>query len=398
MADRGQLIIEGGLGERASLRGGRRRCLDGPPQPEAVAHWPGAWRDLLARWLRAAASTRRIDSLVKGLDGPDLASAQALLDALLHSGWISLDEVHERGGVWRPKQLAWRDTDGLREALGLPRLDARDAARSAIADRRFKQAEAQILHAALLELPAALWARRLDLVEAVERWVENGRRGSQRDFELHTRGATKSFSSAEWDWLRGSLDLEALGIGAHTPGLWLRASFALQLAQGRLDLGAIAEPLALTPDTLAAATAISNPPHAWQVVENRTSFERLARAAEPGVAVLWVPGRPPVWWRTAVAHLLTLAPAPTQIACDPDPAGIAIAMEVAALWQAQGLDWQPLGMDPDVLTALPALQPLNDWDRQLLASLAQQPLPAPLEALRQALTERGMKGEQEGLL
>lgn len=398
MSGSGQIVTEGGLGEHASLRGGRRRYLDGPPQPEAAQHWPGAWRALLSRWLRRAAATRRTDSLLKGLDGPELAAAQALIDALLHSGWISLDEVHERGGVWRMRQMAWRDADLLRETLGLARLDAGEAARRALAERRFSQPDAHALHAALLALPEALWSRRIDLVEAVERWVMEGRRGSQRDFELLARGATKSLGSAEWDWLRQSLDLDALGIGAHTPGLWLRGGFRLELPRGRLDLGASPEPLALTPETIALAHAISAPPREWRVVENRTSFERQARATSSDVAVLWVPGRAPTWWRTAVAQLLRLAPAPAHIACDPDPAGIAIALDVAALWDTAGLEWHPLGMDAEVLSALPALQPLSDWDRQLLDTLALRPLPPSLASLRQALAERGTKGEQEGWL
>lgn len=394
----GRLIEEGGLGDRASLRGARRRYLDGPPQAEAVAHWPVGWRTLLVRWLRGAAQARRVDTLFQGLDGPELAAAQALLDALLHSGWIGLDEVHERGGVWRPRQLTWRDADGLRERLGLPRQDARDAVRARITAQRFTQSGAQRLHAALLQLPAGLVERRLDLVEAVERWAREGRVGSRRDFELLARGATKSLGPAEWEWLRQTLDLDALGIGGHTPGLWLRAGLGLTLGSRRLELGATTEPLALTPATIAAATASEDPPSEWQVVENRTSFERLARAAARDVGVLWVPGRPPGWWRSAVSHLLTLAPAPARIACDPDPAGILIALEVGALWQACGLAWQPLGMEPGVLDALPALQPLNDWDREQLDSLALRGLPPALEALRKALLERGLKGEQEGWL
>src|SRR5690606_14030239 len=128
--------------------------------------------------------------------------------------------------------------------------------------------------------------------------------------------------AAEWDWLQQTVDLDALQIGGHTPGLWLRAACRLRLADGELDLGALREPLALTPDTLRAPQSIDHPPLRWRIIENRTSFERQARSASSDSAVLWVPGRPPGWWRAAVGHLLDLAPAPAEIACDPDPAGI----------------------------------------------------------------------------
>lgn len=394
----GQLVEEGGLGDRASLRGARRRYLDGPPRPEGVAHWPVEWRALLTQWLRGGAAQRRIPTLLRGLDGPQLAAAQALLDALLHGGWIELEETHARGGIWQPRQLRFRDADSLREALGLARRDQQLATQQDIATRRFDSPAAALLHAALLEQAVSLRPRRIDLVEAVERWDSDDRSGTRRDFELLARGATKSLTTAEWEWLQQSLDLDALRIGGHTPGLWLRARCRLRYADGLLDLGVLTEPLALTPDTLRALLAVEHAPHRWQVVENRTSFERLARSASTETAVLWVPGHPPGWWRRAVGHLLDLAPAPAEIACDPDPAGIAIACETGALWTAHGLDWSPLGMDPSSLDRLPATQPLTDWDRALLARLGDRPLPAQLAALRDALLARGIKGEQEGLL
>jgi hypothetical protein len=147
-----------------------------------------------------------------------------------------------------------------------------------------------------------------------------------------------------------------------------------------------------------ALLAIERPPQRWVVVENRTSFERRARAAAADEAVLWVPGRPPSWWLGAVRTLLRHAPAPLQIACDPDPAGIAIAEDVGALWRERALPWQPLHMDPAALAGLPSTRPLSDFDRQLLAALAYRPLHPQLAALREALLSGGRKGEQEGLL
>jgi hypothetical protein len=363
-----------------------------------VAHWPAVWRELLVRWLRGSSETRRLPGLLRGLDGPQLGAAQALIEALLHSGWIALDETHAGGGVWQPRQLRFRDPDALREALGLPRRDRQAATQQDIAARRFSGLTASLLHASLLGQPVSLWPRRIDLVDAVERWDCEARAGTRRDFELLARGATKSLTAAEWGWLQHTLDLDTLQIGGHTPGLWLRATCRLRMANGEVDLGALSEPLALTPDTLHAVLSIQLPPARWQVVENRTSFERLARSAPTDTGVLWVPGHPPGWWRAAVTDLLDHAAAPAEIACDPDPAGIAIACEVGALWGARGLRWSPLGMDRASLDRLPATQPLSDWDRQLLGRLADAGLPCSLEELRRALLARGIKGEQEGLL
>ena len=391
------LIVDGGLGSRASLKGNRTRRSAAAPDPRVFASWPGAWRERLAHWLRSPAERRQIAALQRGADGPALVEITQLIDALLHAGWISLVEQHQRGGHWQPRELRWIDADALRRTLGLPVAADLQARQQSISTRCFDGAAA-LLHAALLELPPLRWTRRFDLVEAIARWQSEGRSGTRRDLELLARGATKSISDGEWDWLAGVLDLDALGITGHSPGLWLRASCVLRTALGALDLAATGEPLALAPATVSAVVAIERPPQQWVVVENRTSFERRARAATADEAVLWVPGRPPTWWLSSVRHLLGLAPFPLQVACDPDPAGIAIAEEVGALWQARSLGWQPLYMDPADLAALPSTRALNDFDRQLLAALAERPLHPQLAALREALLSGGRKGEQEGLL
>jgi hypothetical protein len=134
-------------------------------------------------------------------------------------------------------------------------------------------------------------------------------------------------------------------------------------------------------------------------VENRTSFERVARNRAADAGVIWLPGFPPGWWRAAVAHLLALAPAPAAIACDPDPAGVAIALQAGALWQAAGLDWQPWHMDIATLQSLPSHGALNAWDSARIAQLRQTPkLPAPFVALLDYMQQHNIKGEQEGAL
>lgn len=154
---------------------------------------------------------------------------------------------------------------------------------------------------------------------------------------------------------------------------------------------------ALTPATLAAAITAENAPQHWQLVENRTSFERVARNRAPDTGVIWLPVFPPAWWREAVAKLLALTPAPAAIACDPAPAGVAIALQAGALWQAAGLDWQPWHMDAATLQRLPHRSPLNAWDQMRIAQLAQDALPDSLSALLAYMSAHNVKGEQEGI-
>jgi hypothetical protein len=54
-------------------------------------------------------------------------------------------------------------------------------------------------------------------------------------------------------------------------------------------------------------------------------------------------------------------------------------------------------MEPEVLDRLPSVKPLAEADRALLARLLDRPLPAALRALAGTMSERGIKGEQEGL-
>ncbi len=69
------------------------------------------------------------------------------------------------------------------------------------------------------------------------------------------------------------------------------------MTHGQIDLAASPDFAALTPSTVQAVTAVSGTVSRWQLVENRTSFERVARNREPDAGVIWLPGFPPSWWR-----------------------------------------------------------------------------------------------------
>ena len=104
------------------------------------------------------------------------------------------------------------------------------------------------------------------------------------------------------------------------------------------------------------------------------------------MAVVWLPGFPPNWWQESMRHLLVGAPATAEIACDPDPAGIAIVLQVAKLWEAASLPWMPFAMR------------LTEHDWQQLAQLLSGALPPLLHELAATLLELGEKAEQEAYL
>jgi hypothetical protein len=252
---------------------------------------------------------------------------------------------------------------------------------------------------ALDKLPVRYALARSELIVSLQRWQDAQRSGTRRDFALFARDDTKALSEAEWNWLEQTLDLAEFRIERHTPLLLLSAPLTLTLPHGQLDLASCADFAALTPATLQAVTAATGPINIWILVENRTSFERVARQRGVDAGVIWLPGFPPGWWRSAVKHLLDLAPAPAHIACDPDPAGIAIALKAAELWRERALEWQPWKMSATDLAALRVRKPLTEADRLQLGALRQATaLPAPLAELAEWMLVHSEKGEQEGYL
>ena len=369
----------------------RQRVAEQPPR--GLDTLPDDWRQLLKRWVRRGGDSRW--ETLKGDAGMGRQTlAQALLDWLLDNGWVALTEKFERAEWW-PYRVRFQEPATLRAALGIADADATAANWQTLRDAL--PPDTPLLDA-LDALPPKTALARADLAIALARWQLEQRSGTQRDFALFARDATKAVTSAEWAWLAIATDLAKWGIERHTPLLLMAAPVTLHLPKGVLNLAACADFCALTPATLAAATSADGVPARWHMVENRTSFERVARTRAADAGVIWLPGFPPGWWREAVAHLLTLAPAPAAIACDPDPAGVAIALQAGALWQAIGLDWQPWHMDIATLKSLPSRSLLNAWDQTRIAQLAQSALPDSLSVLLGYMREHNIKGEQEGVL
>jgi len=96
--------------------------------------------------------------------------------------------------------------------------------------------------------------------------------------------------------------------------------------------------------------------------------------------------------------MLELCPAPALIACDPDPAGIEIALDVARIWTEKSLMWHPWHMDAETLAGLNRKRDLTENDKDRLNRLLLQPMPENLRELAAWMLENGEKGEQEGIV
>lgn len=382
---------------RSVLEQRRRRRAD-RGDPGALALLPAHWVALVREWLGSESATRRWKTLLGQAGSDRIQAAEQVCTALLEAGWIELEERRDRDGHWHATRVHWLDRSALRIALGLGDPAALDAAAARLVEDGFSDPRLPALADTLAGRPAALRLRRLELLQAVDRWVAAARTGSRRQFAHFARGDTKAVTDDEWRWLDDALSLQGLGIEGHRPGFWLRGPLQLRLPGGVLALDAAGDAIALTPATLLAVQACTGGIGCWRIVENRTSFEQAALAHGHVDGVVWVPGFPADWWRACMGTLLDRAPARVRIACDPDPAGIRIALCVAGVCEAAGADWSPWKMAGTDLRGLVRTRALGDYDRAELARLRATPASAPFADLIRAMDDTGSKGEQEGLV
>jgi hypothetical protein len=383
------------VGAKTTLRGRRlRRALNADGR--VVATWPAAWRDLLLLWLDGAAR-RRWNTLLERAGNAGFGIAHELLASLLRAGLIEIDEARERG-QWKAQQVTFIERATLRAALGLPDTGALRAQLTHEIANPPQDARLLPLWAELAEYPPARGLERCAMLRKLDAWIAGHRFGTRRDFALFARGTTKAVSSAEWQWLEALVDFAAFGIERHTPALWLRAPLTLHCGEQHLDLRAVPDVIGISPATLAVLDGVSGNIDCWRLIENRTSFERAAREHGGTDGVIWLPGYAPSWWKESVRRILLCKSAPALIACDPDPAGIEIALAAGDLWQDCGLDWSPWKMAAQDLMQLDARLPLSSHDKVLLDQLRIRALPGTLRELANWMTAHGEKGEQEGYL
>lgn len=388
----------------ATARGKRTRQAT---QPMAALPALGtAQQALLRKWLKADARERAWQSLLDAAGLEHLDVAESLLALLLQCGAVAVkEEFHS--GHWRPWRVVWVDVEALQTLQGLPTRSQRAAHSTDLQAQLHTLAQqhpwlAAAAHSLLdAMLPASTKADRAALLQALVQWQQGERQGLRQDFALLARGHTKGITATEWEWLGTTAALEALGIGQFEPLLWLAGTLALRTGDAPGADGMALAPwcfVGLPCRSFSASLQVLQAPTAYWLVENRASFERQAARLEAGQCLVWLPGRPSQAWQSAMRTLLALAPAPAAISCDPDPAGIQIALTAGALWEAAGLPWQTLHMAPETWSAGTTL-PLNDYDRRVLAELqACSTLPPDVAALRDHLLLHGRKAEQEGWL
>jgi len=383
---------------RSALKGRRLRRAD-RADDLAPAAWPQDWRGLLIDWMRASSSSRvRWATLeLRAADGR-MGLALQLQQALLESGWIELEELRSSSGRWDAVWLRWLDRAGLSTLIGLPDAEALRAQATVLAEEDFEDARIPALVDALQGRSPVLRLRRIILLRALDRWLSAQRAGSRRQFAYFACGDTKGIPDSDWVWLDEALGLGTLGIGEHVQGLWMRAPLGLRVGGRVLELGAVPDAIALTPATLAAIDAVDGHVERWRIVENRTSFEQAALSLGARDGVLWVPGFASQWWLKAALELIVRAPAPVRVACDPDPAGIRIALLVGQACARRGIEWRPWRMRGIDLETLGQHKSLGDYDRAELSRLAASADAVKhFESLMDAMHRHGRKGEQEGL-
>ncbi|OIR16325.1 hypothetical protein GALL_30460 [mine drainage metagenome] len=367
--------------------------------PQTLDTLPAEWRELLARWVRRGGNSRW-ETLRNDAGNTHVQMAQDVLDWLLRAGWVAVTEQRQHSEWW-PQHVELLHLPQLRAALGLRDKDS-DAQRWLECRALLHELNNTTLSPALFaldELPVQRALARQDLIFKLHDWQTQQQSGTRRNFALFARDDTKAVSDGEWNWLESVLDLAEFGIERHTPLLLIAAPLKLTLPNGQLDLASCADFAALTPATVQAVMVASGTTSRWQLVENRTSFENVAKKRDAGTGVIWLPGFPPTWWREAVGHLLDLVPAPAYIACDPDPAGIAIALKAAELWRERRIAWEPCKMSVNDLASLRVRKPLTEGDKLQLGTLQQATtLPSALSELLEWMLKQGEKGEQEGYL
>jgi hypothetical protein len=383
------------VGAAITLRG-RRKRRGVSENPHAVALWPATWRELLRGWIKQGGPKRKWVTLLGAAGEERMHDAPKVLDELLKAGLIEVEE-RRNGGPWESRCVEFLDLETLRESVGLANREKQRQRSEEHCATPLQCGLLEPLRASLDGMPPERAIRRHTILMALDRWIVEERIGTRRDFALFARGNTKGVSTAEWDWINSTIKLEESGISRHTPAVWLRAPLVLVSGAGKLDLRGVPDCIGLSPETVKRIVMVEGRVEHWIVLENRTVFERVARSMGNSRGVIWVPGFAPSWWKDAVAAIMRVCPANARISCDPDPAGIDIALDVGRIWSERDLVWEPWHMDCTTLSSLPNKKGLSDDDRCRLSRLLSSPLPDVLRKLACLMLETGEKGEQEGV-
>lgn len=357
-------------------------------------------QDMVRGWLKTRRDRARWSTLLAPADSPALA--ENLLRRLLEAGWCEV-ELHAETGLrfqpLHPFWVQWLDMYGLRHLLGMA--DARPQAEVVELWRGWQPRHPWLLGLAESlspHLQSSTLERRLKLAQALDQWLLDGCWGTERQFSQRALGRSKAFGAADRQWLAEfGVDLEACGIAAHTPHVFLSGPLGLWAGQQCLLSAALLQQgVALGPEALMSVSAVEGAIRSVRIVENLSVFQTLSQQALP-VLTVWVPGQPHQRWREAVRHLLSLLRVPVQIACDLAPSGIAVAMAAGQVAEQAGRPWSPWRMQAEQLTLANGAQPLSEAEQTQLARLMGGGLPPLLHGLAMEMQEKQCKVEQEAL-
>jgi len=392
--NKGIRTLEKNLGV-STLKGRRYRKADQCIQ-DAIKLWPGPLVSLLKDWVQGSNNQIKWNTLVTTAGNSRYQDAVDLLEILLVSGFVQVEEDLVRG-VWRPIRVMFLNFEDLRELLGLPNRDKQKDKLASLAND-FSMESLLLAAAQLVSMPAASRIKRHELLVSLDQWQQEGRMGTRRDFSLYVRGRTKEITSAEWSWLETNLDLESLGITTHTPLLRIKFPGGLQFPEGTVDLTLFPGSLGLTKEQIMRATGFKGNIARWKIIENLTSFEKVVKESGPDEAVAWVPGFAPTWWKDAMGHLARLTQSKALVACDPDPAGLFIASQVGEVWEHAGGSWSPWMMSFGNFENAPPL-PLTQHDQSLLQAFRQRgACHSVLDELASWMEKNQKKFEQESFV
>lgn len=324
-----------------------------------------------------------------------------LVELLAEHGRLVIEETRSRSTApWRAVWVRWLDWEGICAQLGIETPERRKATVAEGRRAPWFDADVEAVATEVALRSARVGApKRIDLLRRLDAWCAESRHGTWRDFALFALGDTKAITTSQRTWLECKLDMGSLGVESHLPLTLVSGPVRIDSDAGVLEL----EPqmfAGLEPAWWQGLRAIGwregKPCDGYVVVENRTTFDRLVKANDGRRITLWCPGYPPGYWRDAMSRLLQVAPLPAWVFCDPDPAGIDIALRVGDLWRQAGADWSPWRMGPEALQQASITRALSPADHLQLDRLVSQGLPPMLDALAREMRLRG-KAEQEGL-
>ncbi len=390
-------VTPGGKGKR------RRQMLTPMLQLPTLT---AAQQTVLRKWLKSDAGERNWQSLLQAAGTNHVEVAESLLHALLQAGAVAVKEEF-RHGQWRSQRVVWTELEAVQRLANVSTRSERAATKESLNTQLEALAKdhpwlVPAVQSVLNDpLPASTRKARAELLQALVPWQQAQRQAMRQDFALAVREHTKAITVAEWDWLEAMLPLESLGIGRFEPLLWLSGAITLRhVGEGQGDLMALQRFgfVGLPCRQFCLPLGVAMPPQRYWLIENRASFERQSHKLAPGVCLVWLPGRPGKAWLEAMRWLLAQAPATATISCDPDPAGIQIAVTAGRLWDDAGVAWQAGHMDISYWQNGKTL-PLTDYDHRVIAELQVcDGLSPALASLRDYISSSGTKAEQEGWL